>query len=137
MAVLLGRRYCRRRRHWTEGRLTLTHDLVGRLVGHRTCLAQEMRERWHDGEDQAMARYLESSATMDRTAAWLMAVVPRGWLFLGLLGLTPAFVAGYSSPAALAIGLGGMLLAYWALHKLSAGVWHLAGVRAHPCVRCR
>jgi ATP-binding cassette, subfamily B, bacterial len=54
-------------------------------------------------------------------------VVPRGWLFLGLLELTPAFVAGYSSPAALAIGLGGILLAYRALHKLSMGVWHLAG----------
>jgi ATP-binding cassette subfamily B protein len=127
VAVFLGRQYYRQRRHWTEGRLTLTHDLVERLVGHRTRLAQETRERWHDGEDQAMARYLERSATMDRTAAWLMAVVPRGWLFLGLLGLTPAFVAGYSSPAALAIGLGGMLLAYRALHKLAAGLWHLAG----------
>jgi ATP-binding cassette, subfamily B, bacterial len=99
LALLLGWRYYRQRRHWTEGRLTLTHDLVERLVGHRTRLAQEGRERWHDGEDQAMARYLEGSAAMDRTAAWLMAVVPHGWLFLGLLGLAPAFVAGYSSPA--------------------------------------
>jgi ATP-binding cassette subfamily B protein len=53
--------------------------------------------------------------------------VPRGWLFLGLLGLAPAFVAGHGSPAALAIGLGGMLLAYRALHKLATGMWHLAG----------
>ena len=65
--------------------------------------------------------------TMDRTAAWLMAVVPRGWLFLGLLGLAPAFIGGHGSPGALAIGLGGMLLAYRALYKLAAGVWHLAG----------
>jgi ATP-binding cassette subfamily B protein len=101
--------------------------LVERLVGHRTRLAQEMRERWHDGEDQALARYLERSAAMDRTAAWLMAVVPRGWLFLGLLGLAPAFVSGRGSPAALAIGLGGMLLAYRAFHKLATGMWHLAG----------
>jgi ATP-binding cassette subfamily B protein len=47
----------------------LTHDLVERLVGHRTRLGQEGRERWHDGEDQAMARYLEGLAPMDRTAA--------------------------------------------------------------------
>jgi ATP-binding cassette subfamily B protein len=127
MAILLGWRYYRQRRHWTEGRLTLTHELVERLVGHRTRLAQQMRERWHDGEDQAMARYLERSAAMDRTAAWLMAAVPRGWLCLGLLGLAPAFVAGHGSPAALAIGLGGMLLAYRALHKLATGMWHLAG----------
>ena len=127
VALLLGWRYWRQRRHWTGERLTLTHDLVEGLVGHRTRLAQEGRERWHDGEDQAVARYLERSAAMDRTAAWLIAVVPRGWLFLGLLGLAPAFVAGHGSPAALAIGLGGMLLAYRALHKLATGMWHLAG----------
>ena len=127
VALLLGWRYWRQRRHWTGERLTLTHDLVEGLVGHRTRLAQEGRERWHDGEDQALARYLERSAAMDRTAAWLIAVVPRGWLFLGLLGLAPAFVAGHGSPAALAIGLGGMLLAYRAFHKLATGMWHLAG----------
>jgi ATP-binding cassette, subfamily B, bacterial len=96
------------------------------LVGHRTRVAQEGRTRWHEGEDQAVARYLERSAAMDRTAAWLIAVVPRGWLCLSLLGLAPAFVAGHGSPATLAIGLGGMLLAYRALHKLAAGLWHLA-----------
>jgi ATP-binding cassette subfamily B protein len=64
---------------------------------------------------------------MDRTAAWLMAVVPRGWLVLGLLGLAPAFVPGHGSPAVLAVSLGGMLLAYRALHKLATGMWHLAG----------
>ncbi|RPJ59669.1 MAG: ABC transporter ATP-binding protein, partial [Acidobacteria bacterium] len=127
LALLLGWRYHRQRRHWTEGRLTLTHELVERLLGHRTRLAQEVRERWHDGEDQALTRYLERSAAMDRTAAWLMAVVPRGWLFLSLLGLAPAFVAGSGSPATLAVGLGGMLLAYRALHKLATGMWHLAG----------
>ncbi len=127
LALLFGWRYYRQRRHWTEGRLTLTHELVERLVGHRTRLAQEVRERWHDGEDQALARYLERSAAMDRTAAWLMAVVSRGWLFLGVLGLAPAFVDGRGSPATLAVGLGGMLLAYRAIHKLAAGMWHLAG----------
>jgi ATP-binding cassette, subfamily B, bacterial len=128
LALLLGWQYYTQRRHWTAGRLTLTHELVERLVGHRTRLAQETRERWHDGEDQALARYLERSAAMDRTTAWLIAVVPRGWLCLGLLGLAPAFVAGHGSPAALAVGLGGMFLAYRAFHKLAAGVGHLTGV---------
>jgi ATP-binding cassette subfamily B protein len=84
------------------------------------------RERWHDGGDQAVARYLERSAAMDQTGAWLLAIVPRGWLVLGLLGPAPAFVAGHGSLAALAIGLGGMLLACRALHKLATGVWYLA-----------
>jgi ATP-binding cassette subfamily B protein len=127
VTLLLGWRYYRQRRHWTAGRRTLTHDLVERLVGHRTRLVQEERQHWHDGEDQGLTRYLESSAAMDRIAAWLMAVVPRGWLCLGLLGLAPAFVTGRGSPAALAIGLGGMLLAYRALHKLATGMGHLAG----------
>ena len=127
VALLLGWRYWRQRRHWTGERLTLTDDLVEGLVGHRTRLAQEGRERWHDGEDQTLSGYLERSAAMDRTAAWLIAVVPRGWLVLGLLVLAPAFVSGHGSPTALAISLGGMFLAYRAFHKLASGVWHLAG----------
>ena len=83
--------------------------------------------RWHDGEDQALARYLARSAAIDRTAAWLLAVVPRGWLSLGLSVLAPAFAAGHGSPTALALGLGGTLLAYRAFHKLVTGMTYLAG----------
>jgi ATP-binding cassette subfamily B protein len=124
---LIGWRYFCHRRDWTEARLDLTHDLVERMVGHRTRLAQEAPERWHDGEDQGLERYLERARVMDRAAAWLIALVPRGWLLLGLLGLAPAFVTRHASPAALAVGLGGMLLAYEAFRKLAAGLWHLAG----------
>ena len=124
---LIGWRYVRRRQHWTAARLDLTHDLVERMVGHRTRLAQEAPAHWHDGEDQALARYLELARAMDRTAAWLMALVPRGWLLLGLLGLAPAFLTGHDTPAALAVGLGGILLAYEAFKKLATGLWHLAG----------
>jgi ATP-binding cassette, subfamily B, bacterial len=127
LALLLGWRYYRQRRYWTAARLTLTHELVERLVGHRTRLAQEPPENWHDGEDQMLGHYLQRSAAMDRTAAWLMAVIPRGWLVLGLLGLAPGFAAGHGSPAALAVNLGGMLLAYQAFQKLTTGMWHLAG----------
>ena len=124
---LIGWRYVRRRRHWTAARLELTHDLVEHMVGHRTRLAQETPAHWHDGEAQALARYLELARVMDRTAAWLMALVPRGWLLLGLLGLAPAFLTGRGSPAALAVGLGGVLLAYEAFRKLATGLWHVAG----------
>jgi ATP-binding cassette subfamily B protein len=126
-ALCLGWHYFRRRCGWTEARLGMTHDLVERMVGHRTRLAQEAREHWHAGEDQALEHYLERSQTMDRAAAWLLALVPRGWLLAGLLGLAPAFVASRASPAALAIGLGGILLGYRALQKLATGLSHLAG----------
>jgi ATP-binding cassette subfamily B protein len=105
----------------------MTNDLVERMAGHRTRLAQEAPERWHDGEDQAVEHYLEDSNKMDRTAVRLMALVPRGWLVVGLIGLAPAFITGHSSTAALAIALGGLLLAYQALRKLAAGLWQLAG----------
>lgn len=127
LSFSVGWGYFRHRRAWTEARLGMTHDLVERMVGHRTRLAQEVRERWHEGEDQTLERYLERSGMMDRVAALLMALVPRGWLVVGLLGLAPAFVSGSSSPAALAVGLGGILLAYRALQKLAMGLSHLAG----------
>lgn len=126
LTFLIGWWYFRRRLHWTEERLEITHALVERMVGHRTRLAQEVRERWHDGEDQALERYLERAGVMDRTAALLTALVPRGWLVLGLLGLASAFVSG-SSPTALAVGLGGALLAYRALGNLVSSLSHIAG----------
>ena len=65
---------------------------------------------------------------MDRTGALLTAAVPRGWLFVGLAGLAPAFLSsGPSSAPQLAAGLGGVLLAYQALVRLVAGVSQLAG----------
>jgi ATP-binding cassette, subfamily B, bacterial len=126
LAFPIGWWYFRHFRHWTEVRLRMTHDLVERMVGHRTRLAQEARERWHDGEDQALEQYCARSREMD-WAAIVQAAIPGGWLVLGLLGLTPAFVSGRSSPAALAVSLGGTLVAARALGKLTAGLSHLMG----------
>jgi ATP-binding cassette subfamily B protein len=117
--VLLTRRYLRLWRRWTAQRLDLTNDLVERLAGHRTRLAQEPRACWGEGEDQALERYLRASAGLDRTGALLLVGVPRGWLLLGLLGLAPALVAGGRGPAALAVAVGGILLSYQALHTLA------------------
>ncbi len=121
LAVVLGWIHFRRRRDWTTARLDMTNDLIERMVGHRTRLAQEAPARWHDGEDQAVEHYLSQSATMDR-AAVMQSAVARGWLFVALLGLSPAFVSAAVAPAALAVSLGGMLLAYRALAKLAASL---------------
>ena len=122
LTLLMGTRYFRQRRRWTESRLAMTNDLTERMVGHRTRLAQESRPHWHDGEDEDLERYLEMSQKMDRAAARLTAVVPRGWLVLGMLGLTWAFVASQGLNIRLAIALGGILLAYRALKRLSLGL---------------
>jgi ATP-binding cassette subfamily B protein len=126
LTLLMGVRYFRQRQRWTESRLSMTNDLTERMIGHRTRLAQEARHHWHDGEDEELERYLEMSKRMDSAAALLMAIAPRGWLILGTLGLTWAFVASQGLNITLAISLGGILLAYRALKRLSLGLIALA-----------
>jgi ATP-binding cassette subfamily B protein len=123
----LGWYFLYQRRDWTAARLTMTHALVERLVGHRTRLAQEAPESWHIGEDQELAAYFASSHRLDLTSAWLSALIPRGWLLLGLLGLGPALLAGRVTAVSIAIGVGGTLLAYEAWKKVAAALVHLAG----------
>ena len=123
----LGWRYCQQRGTWTEARLAMTHALVERMVGHRTRLAQESPRTWHAGEDQDLSVYLALSRRLDRTAALLTALIPRGWLLVGLLGLAPALMDGRGTPATVAIGVGGTLLAYEACKKFAATLGHLVG----------
>jgi ATP-binding cassette subfamily B protein len=127
LAFGLAGLYARRRRLWTASRLTMTHDLVERMTGHRTRLAQEPRSAWHDGEDEALETYLGLSRAADRAAAGLLAVIPRGWLIVGVVGIIPGFVSGSAAPPALAVALGGVLLAHRALEKLAAGLSQLTG----------
>jgi ATP-binding cassette subfamily B protein len=119
--------YFRRNRSWTDIRLAMTHDLVENMVGHRTRLAQLPPDRWHEGEDEALQRYLRVSKVMDASTTALIAAMPRGWLVVGLISLAPAFIAGASSTARVAVAVGGMLLAYRALKRLTAGAWQVAG----------
>ena len=127
--ALLGWRYLRRQRLWVESRLEMTDNLVEGMIGHRTRLAQELLEHRHRGEDEALTHYLRLSAAVDRHTARLLIFVARGWLLLGLAGLVPAFVWGDTSSTHLAISLGGILLAFRALHKLARGILQLAGAR--------
>lgn len=126
-AAAIAWRYFVRNDAWTGVRLGLTHDLVEKMVGHRTRLAQERPEHWHTGEDHAIERYIEISQALDRAALPLAAAIPRGWLLLGVLAFAPAFVSGSASPAHLAVIIGGVLLAFRALKRLTGGLWQLGG----------
>jgi ATP-binding cassette subfamily B protein len=123
----LALRYYGRRRTWTEGRLGMTNDLVERMIGHRTRLAQEARAHWNEGEDQTLEHYLGVSRGLDRRAVLLQALIPRGWLVAGLGGLVPAFVSGDRSSVTLAVGIGGIILAYRAFKNLVEGLERLTG----------
>ncbi len=115
--ALLVWRYARLRRLWTGARLEMTHELVEKMVGYRTRLAQEEPTSWHRGEEEQLARYLDLSAAMDRAAARLPALAARGWLLAGLAGVAPLFVRGGDGVAA-GVALGGVLLAWQSLARL-------------------
>lgn len=125
-ALALSRRYLTQRRRWTELRLAMTHDLVEQMVGYRTRLAQQSPEYWHEREDAQLERYVDLSAELDRRIAFIRVVLPRGWLILSLVLLTPAYVSGHASAAQLAVALGGALFAHWALWKLMRGLIDLS-----------
>lgn len=126
VAIVVGRRYYRRRLEWTEQRLEITHSLVERMMGHRTRVAQESPDTWHREEDGEIEEYLERSKRVDGTAAILEGLIPRGWILVGLIAIVPAFVA-QTEPGPLAVSIGGLLLAYMALGKLTGGISNLAG----------
>jgi ATP-binding cassette subfamily B protein len=122
---MLACRQYRKRQIWTAERLTLTGDLVEKMVGHRTRLAQESRTEWHEAEDKALAHYLEVCRKMDRGVPPLTVVAPRCWLLIGLLGLAPGFYSGDTSAVTLAISFGGMLLAHGALGAMTQSLVYL------------
>ena len=123
--AVLGVRLARARYRWTDQRLALTGLTVERIAGHRTRLAQDAPDRWHDGEDDALSSYLDRSAELDRRALALLVIVPRGWLIVGLCALAPAFVNG-ADPVALGTGIGGVVLAWLSLARLCNGIDQLA-----------
>lgn len=119
LAALAAWRFHRRYQRWTSTRIDMTQDLVENMVGHRTRLVQQKRADWHQGEDLALEGYLNVSRRLDRTGAWLVAAIPRGWLIAGLACLVPSIAAGSAASSQTAILLGGILLAYTAFRKLT------------------
>jgi ABC-type multidrug transport system fused ATPase/permease subunit len=119
VAFVLSWRHYKAQRRWSGARIDITHDLLERMLGHRTRLAQLPLERWHDGEDRRLSEYAETSRVMDQRTMQLSALLRDGWLVLALLMLIPAFAGGTAPSAALAISAGGILLALRAFDEIS------------------
>ena len=122
----IGWYYLERRRRWSQKRLHLTHDLIERMVGHRTRLAQARKIDWHLGEDNLLVSYLKRSQQTDRMAQWLQGGIPAGWLALGVMIMAPLFVFEADGGAILAITLGGILSGGLALAKFVEGLLQLS-----------
>ena len=128
LTAVVGLGFARARQRWTDQRLALTGVTIEHIVGHRTRLAQDQPGRWHDGEDDALARYLARSITLDRHGIALMAILPRGWLLAALAALTPAFVNG-ADATSLGTGIGGAILVWMSLGRLCGGIDQLASAQ--------
>ncbi len=119
LTAFAGWRFLRRYHEWTERRMEMTEDLVETMVGHRTRLAQLNRREWHSAEDAALHRYLGVSKALDAAAAWLIGALPRSWLLAGIACLLPSVLARQTADNSIGLLLGGVLLAYSALRKLT------------------
>ncbi|MDE3090310.1 MAG: ABC transporter ATP-binding protein [Chloroflexota bacterium] len=129
LTLLLGWNYGRTNRAWVAIYRGMTNDLVERMVGHRTRLAQEDPASWHADEDRELDRYLHLSERVDR-AGVLLAAMPRGWMVIGLAEIALMLIAAErgASIVAVAISLGGVLLALQALTSVIAGVQNVVAV---------
>jgi ATP-binding cassette subfamily B protein len=121
-------RYFRISKEWTAAYREMTNDLVERMVGHRTRLIQEDHRYWHEEEDQHLDRYLKLSENLDRIGLQLSSISTRGWILIGLASLAVPYITGGASVQALAISLGGILLAAQGLSKLAGGSQSLIGL---------
>jgi ATP-binding cassette subfamily B protein len=119
VTLLMGWRYWRNGQVWNATYHRMTSDLAERMVGHRTRLAQEDRQRWHTDEDAILTAYLEQSEALDQIQVQLRALVARGWMVIGLAGLAYPFIVAQPTQAQLLIGLGGVLLASQSLNSLA------------------
>lgn len=130
----------RRTAGWTDRRLDLTNRHIERLLGNRTRLVQERRDRRHRDEDEDLSALHLASAKLCRAEAWLESLVPRAWLTMAMLALAPRLVTGGENFDRLAVAVGGVLLAYAALSDLTASFRPIAAAlvsweRAAPIAR--
>ncbi|MBI3740400.1 MAG: ATP-binding cassette domain-containing protein [Chloroflexi bacterium] len=127
LTIVLSWRFIQADRIWVDTFRGMTNDLVERMVGHRTRLAQENPALWHVNEDRELDGYMHLSERVDRSAMFL-AAIPRAWMVVGLMGVGVAFVTPNVSVTGLAISLGGILLAQQSLASIVSGVESIAAV---------
>ncbi|MEM7343912.1 MAG: ABC transporter ATP-binding protein [Chloroflexota bacterium] len=129
VTIFLSWRYLRVGREWIQIYRGMSQDLVENMIGHRTRLVQENRAVWHDLEDKALERYLQTSRTIDQLEMLLRAFIPRGWMLIGFGSLIPSVLRGTPNPVEIAISLGGILFAYQAFTDLGNSLKFLLRAR--------
>lgn len=108
----------RARAAWTERRFELTNGFVENVIGNRTRVVQQRRQRHHARDDARSDGYLHAASAMDRWNEAVGSLAGRGWVALGLLGLVHATATREPSVAEVAIAVAGILQASLALGTL-------------------
>ncbi|MEZ4868980.1 MAG: ABC transporter ATP-binding protein [Caldilineaceae bacterium] len=127
LLVVVGWRYLRLGATWVDTYRDLTNALVEQMVGHRTRLIQENPEEWHTAEDQALHKYLQLTARLNRIETLVESFLPQGWLIIGLLGIIQPLMTATAAPARLALSVGGILFAFQAYTALTRKFSNLLG----------
>ena len=127
VTFLISWSFYRKRKKWTDYRLIMTHNLVERMVGHRTRLVQETPNQWHETEDQESNHYSEISCRVDRLVILLTSLIPRGWIVVALISFIPILTYRHPTTASMAVAIGGILLTYKALIKLTTSLNKITG----------
>ncbi|MFO0552071.1 MAG: ABC transporter ATP-binding protein [Polyangiaceae bacterium] len=123
---LLALSWFRTRLRSTDLRVAVTNDFVERMIGHRTRLVQMPARDRHDGEDHLLSSYADESIRSDRALVYLRSTA-RGWLLLAVATLVGVIALRDPPPAAIAVAIGGSLLASAALESLAQALTALGG----------
>ncbi len=116
--VSLAWRYFLRRRRWTDVRLSMTHDLIESMIGHRTRKMQQRADQMHDDEDDVLRQYLDRSKHLDDLGVAMTPMPWHAWLALSVLTvMLGAAAAPRLNAVELAISIGGTVLAGRGLQK--------------------
>jgi ATP-binding cassette subfamily B protein len=105
-------------KEWNATYHHMASDLVERMVGHRTRLAQEERAKWHIEEDAILAHYVEQSEHLDGIEAQVKALTTRGWMVIGVLGIAYPYVTTQIALDKFLLSVGGILLVSQTLSEL-------------------
>jgi ATP-binding cassette subfamily B protein len=117
VAFISAWRFYRSIMEWTDAYRNMTNELVEGMVGHRTRLAQQDHNHWHDEEDARLDRYLQLTVHQSSISMQL-GFIPRGWMILGMIGIAIPLITSPESVPALAVSLGGVMLASQAFVSL-------------------
>jgi ATP-binding cassette subfamily B protein len=125
VALILLAHNTRKRSAWTAQRFEITRSFLENIGAHRTRGVQQPRSERHVQEDRDHEHYAERSRALDRSTAFISAVLMRGYIISALVVLAPSLLGHAAiteqAIAEQAIALGGILLAAAALQRFASG----------------